>query len=144
VVGGATVIPKGTPGEGSVTFVTKNGSFGKAGMLGIALRSLTLGDRQIALDGRYREEGKNKDNAAAFTFFMVGILAAPVRGQKGLIPAGRVLKARLGEDAALVPVPPSDPTPPLAGPGPSGPPSEAPGLSNNPSSEQPNATQGGH
>ncbi|OYW16663.1 MAG: hypothetical protein B7Z39_00340 [Novosphingobium sp. 12-64-8] len=104
VVGGATVIPKGTPGEGKVTFVAKNGSFGKSGILGIALRSLTIDGQKIVLDGRYREEAKNQDGATAMTFFMVGILAAPIRGKQSLIPAGRVLKARIGEEVALPPV----------------------------------------
>jgi hypothetical protein len=144
VVGGATVIPKGTPGEGSVTLASKNGSFGKGGILGIALRSLTIGDRQIALDGRYREEARNRDGTTAMTMFMVGILAATIRGEKGLIPAGRVLKARLGEDAALLPVPINEPKPVQADTAPSGLPPEAPRLSDNQSREQPNSNQGRH
>src|SRR5688572_24235288 len=53
VVEGATVvIPKGAIGHGEVTFATKRGGFGKAGIIGIALRDLQLGDRKVALDGR--------------------------------------------------------------------------------------------
>lgn len=95
---GTVVIPKGAIGHGEVTFVTNKGSFGKPGILGIALRNLELGDRRLVLDGRYREEGGNNNGGAAFTMFMVGIVAAAVQGKTGTIPPGRLLKARLGED----------------------------------------------
>jgi hypothetical protein len=100
--GGAIVIPKGTTGFGQVTFATNNGGFGKPGILSISLRYLELNGSKVLLDGRYREEGANKNGATAATWFAVGIFAGCVRGKPGVIPMGRELKARTGEDIAFV------------------------------------------
>lgn len=104
---GVIVIPKGTIGHGEVTFATRKGGFGKPGILGIALRSLDLGGKSFVLDGRYREEGKDNDGAAAATMYAVGIFAAFVRGKTGAIPKGRTLKARTGEDIPLAAIAPA-------------------------------------
>lgn len=100
-VGDLVVIPEGTTGTGEVTFATNKGGFGKPGILGIALRWLDLNGRKIALDGRYREEGKSNSNATAATWFAVGIFSGFIRGKAGVIPKGRELKARTGEDIAV-------------------------------------------
>lgn len=100
---GAIVIPKGTTGYGEVTFVSRKGGFGKQGILGIGLRFLTLNDREVMLDGRYRQEGKSNDGAAAVTMFAVGIFAVAVQGKTAIIPKGRALKARTGEDIPFTP-----------------------------------------
>jgi hypothetical protein len=99
VVGqGAVVIPAGTIGSGEVTFCTNKGGFGKPGILGIALRELDLNGKHVALDGRYREEGRNNNGATAATWFAVGIFAGFIKGKAGVIPKGRELRARTGED----------------------------------------------
>ncbi|WP_447761911.1 hypothetical protein [Sphingopyxis panaciterrae] len=97
------VIPQGATGYGEVTFTTNKGSFGKPGIIGIALRHLQLGDRQVALSGRYREEGRNKNGATAATYFAVGVFAGFIKGKPGLIPRGRELKARTGEAIVFTP-----------------------------------------
>lgn len=111
---GAVVIPAGTIGSGEVTFCTNKGAFGKPGILGIALRDLDLNGKRIALDGRYREEGRNNNGATAATWFAVGIFAGFIKGKAGVIPKGRELRARTGEDilfeaAALPPAGPPQP-----------------------------------
>jgi hypothetical protein len=104
VTDGATVvIPKGTIGTGEVTFATNNGGFGKPGILGIALRYLELNGAKVLLDGRYREEGANKNGATAATWFAVGVFSGFIRGKPGVIPRGRELKAHTGEDIAYSP-----------------------------------------
>jgi hypothetical protein len=102
---GAVVIPKGTIGKGEVTFATNKGGFGKPGILGISLRDMDIGNRRVALDGRYREEGKNNNDATAATWFAVGIFSGFIKGKAGVIPKGRELKARTGEDIAIIPAP---------------------------------------
>lgn len=104
---GIVVIPKGTRGRGEITFLTKKGGFGKPGIIGIALRDMELGGRHVLLDGRFREEGGNNNAATAATMFAVGIVAGLVKGKSSVIPAGRELKGRTGEDimAAAVPEP---------------------------------------
>jgi hypothetical protein len=97
---GVVIIPKGTAGYGEVTFATHKGGFGKQGILGIALRYLELNGQMVMLDGRYREEGRGNDGAAAATMFAVGIFAVVVKGKTAVIPKGRELKAHTGEDIA--------------------------------------------
>jgi hypothetical protein len=69
--------------------------------LGITLRHFDLGGKIIALDGRYREEGGNNNGAAVATWFAVGVFAGFIKGKSGIIPKGRELKARTGEDIAF-------------------------------------------
>ena len=97
---GIVVVPKGTAGVGEVTFSSKKGGFGRAGLLGIALRTLDLNGKQIELDGRYREEGKDNGGAAGAVVFAVGIVGIAVTGKNSVIPKGRELKAHTGEDIA--------------------------------------------
>ena len=99
---GTTVIPRGAVGWGEVTFVSNRGGFGKSGILGISLRTLELGGRNIALDGRYREEGTSRDGATVATFFVAGVFAGLIKGGDGGIPRGRELKARIGENLDFV------------------------------------------
>ena len=107
---GVVVVPKDMAGHGQVTFAARKGGFGKAGIIGIALRFLDMDGRKIALDGRYREVGQSNDGGAAVTMAAVGVLGGFVTGKSSAIPKGRVLKARLGEDLVL-PAPPSPATP---------------------------------
>lgn len=134
VVEGTTVIiPRGTVGHGEVTFVTKRGGFGKGGIIGISLRDLRLGDRRIALDGHYREEGKSRTGATAATFFAVGIFSGFIKGNDSGIPKGRDLRARTGEDVAYTPGA-APPAPPARAPEPTASATEAPVASTAPAS----------
>jgi hypothetical protein len=115
---GTVIIPKGTRGRGEITFLTKKGSFGKPGIIGIALRDMELNGRTLLLDGRFREEGGNNSGGATATMMAGGILATPiallVKGKSSVIPAGRELKGRTGEDISA-PAPIAEnatPTPP--------------------------------
>ncbi len=104
VQGDTVVIPKGAIGHGEVTFLADKGGFGRAGMIMISLRMLDLGARKFSLDGRFREEGRNNNGAAAATGFAVGVLfSGLIKGKSLTIPKGRELKARTGEDIAFTP-----------------------------------------
>ena len=100
---GTVVIPEGTIGSGEITFCTNKGGFGKPGILGIALRTLDLNGKSVLLDGRYREEGRNNNGATAVTFFAAGIVSGLIKGKAGVIPKGRALRARTGEDILFNP-----------------------------------------
>ncbi len=99
---GTIVIPKGTIGHGEITFRSKKGGFGKPGILGIALRDLDLDGKKVSLDGRYREEGGGNGTAVAATWIAVGVFSGFIQGKTGVIPKGRELKARTGEDIPVV------------------------------------------
>jgi hypothetical protein len=105
MVGDVVAIPAGTKGVGDVTFFTKPGGFGKPGILGITLRHLQMGDRELPLLGHYREEGGNNNGGAAVAAYAVGIFAIAVRGKRSVIPAGRQLKSRNADDFSFLPQP---------------------------------------
>ncbi len=100
---GSVAIPKGTVGTGHVTFRTNKGGFGKVGILSIALKNLNIGEKQLLLDGRYREEGRGNQTAVAALAFTATIFAGLVKGKAGIIPKGRELRARTGEEFSFVP-----------------------------------------
>lgn len=99
---GTVVIPAGAIGHGEVTFATTRGGFGKPGILGISLRTLELDDDLFLLDGRYREEGKNKNGTVAATWLAVGVFSGFIKGRAGFIEQGRELRAKTGEDIRFV------------------------------------------
>jgi hypothetical protein len=119
---GTVVIPAGAIGSGEITFCTNKGAFGKPGILGMALRTLDLNGKSVLLDGRYREEGRNNNGATAVTFFAAGIVSGLIKGKAGVVPKGRELRARTGEDIIFVPgatppaVPGAQASQPLADP----------------------------
>jgi hypothetical protein len=90
---GTIVIPKGAPGHGAITWLGGRGDFGKAGLIAFAVRDVEVGDRKIALDGSFREEGKNKNGATAATWVAVGVFAGLIKGKDLIIPKGRELRA---------------------------------------------------
>ena len=102
VANGTVVIPAGTRGWGEITFAAKKGAFGSPGMVSLSLRSLDLGERIVALDGRYREEGKGNGGAVFASWLAVGVFSGFIKGRSGYIEKGRELKARLGEDLTYV------------------------------------------
>lgn len=108
---GTIVIPKGAIGHGEIIFAADRGGFGKAGLIYIALRRLDLGDKSVLLDGRFREEGKDKNGATAATYFAVGVFAGFIKGKPGTIPKGRELQARTGEPIDFVVGAPPPPVP---------------------------------
>ena len=91
------VIPKGSIGHGKVTFATAKGGFGKPGIIAISLTKLELADREVELDGRYREEGRNKNGAVVATWLAVGVFSGFIKGKPGSIEKGRELVAKTGE-----------------------------------------------
>jgi hypothetical protein len=100
-IGNYVVIPRGTPGHGEVTYRTGKGAFGKSGKMQVALRSITLGGREIPIAGGFREEGEGGTReAVAVSFF-----SPLVTGRSVLLPKGREFHA-LTREALLVAFPP--------------------------------------
>lgn len=96
-------IPRGAKAHGEVTFSSDRGAFGRPGILGISLRTLDVAGRPVELRGTYRETGKEPEAAVAVTTAMVGIFSGFIKGRSSVIPHGRVLRARLGEDLTVGP-----------------------------------------
>lgn len=104
------VIPKGTRGQGKVTWRTGKGAFGKSAKMDLALEWIELGGRRIAIEGKHRQEGSGNTAATLGTVLAVGPFAGFVTGKSATIPNGMQIKAFTAEPVqfrarALRPVP---------------------------------------
>ena len=95
---GVVVIPKGTPGEGTVTWMTSKAVFGKSGKMEVSFDWLELGGRRVSLTGRHREEGDGNTGATIGAVVAVGVLGGlVVTGHSATVANGQTLRARLAE-----------------------------------------------
>lgn len=94
---GFVVIPKGTPGEGTVTWMTNKGSFGKSGKMEVSFDWLDMGGRRIPLTGTFRQEGEGNTGATVGAAVAVGVFSAFVTGRSASIANGQQLRARTVE-----------------------------------------------
>ncbi len=95
---GYVVIPRGTVGEGTVTYQKKAGSFGKSGKMEVEFNSLTLNGQHVALAGRHRQEGKGNGGAAVGAVVAIGIVGGIlVKGHAAQITNGQQLHAHTAE-----------------------------------------------
>ena len=109
---GAVAIPAGTPGEGTVVFQKKSGSFGKSGKLEVTFDWLELNGQKIALIGRHRQEGKGNGGVATGAVLAGGIVGGfLIKGKSAAIEPNQKLKAKTANaltftGAAVKPVAP--------------------------------------
>lgn len=95
---GYTVIPRGTPAVGEVTWKTGKGMFGKSGKMEVDIRHLDLNGQTVPLTGHYRQEGSGNTVATVATVVLVAPIAGMlVTGRSAVLPQGRELKAYLAE-----------------------------------------------
>lgn len=99
---GYVVIPKGTRGEGTVTWMTNKGAFGKSGKMEVSFDWLELGGRRVALTGNHRQEGEGNTGATVGTAVAAGVFAAFVTGRSASIVNGQQLRARTAEPLTFV------------------------------------------
>lgn len=108
---GFVLIPRGTPGEGTIVYRTSKGAFGKSGKFEVEFNTLDLGGRKVALTGRYRQEGEGNTGAAVGAVVAVGVLGAFVTGHSATITNGQQLRAHTAQPlpftvpAGIAPVP---------------------------------------
>ena len=94
---GYVLIPKGTMGEGTVTWMTNKGSFGKSGKMEVSFDSLELAGRKVSLTGSFRQEGEGNTGATVGAAVAVGVFSAFVTGRSATIVNGQQLRARTAE-----------------------------------------------
>lgn len=99
---GYVVIPKGTRGEGTVTWMTNKGAFGKSGKMEVSFDWLELNGRRVALTGSHRQEGEGNTGATVGTAVAAGVFAAFVTGRSATISNGQQLRARTAEPLTFV------------------------------------------
>jgi len=94
---GYVMIPKGTPGEGTVTWMTNKGSFGKSGKMEVSFDWIDLNGRRVPLTGNFRQEGEGNTGATVGAAVAVGVFSAFVTGRSATIVNGQQLRARTVE-----------------------------------------------
>jgi len=95
------VIPKGTRGQGKITWRTGKGAFGKSAKMDIAFDWIERGGRRFPIEGKWRQEGSGNTAATLGTVVAVGVFAGFVTGKSALIPNGMQLKAFTAEPIAF-------------------------------------------
>ncbi len=94
---GYVVIPRGTPGQGTIIWRTGKGAFGKSAKMEIQFDWLELNGRRIALTGKHRQEGEGNTGAAIGAVVAAGVFGAFVTGKSAKVPHGMQLSARTAE-----------------------------------------------
>lgn len=106
---GYVVIPRGTRGQGKVTWRTGKGAFGKSAKMEVAFEWIEVGGRRIVIEGKHRQEGDGNTAATIGTAVAAGVFSAFVTGKSATIPRGMQLKAFTAEpisfQAASLPPP---------------------------------------
>lgn len=83
---GVVVIPRGAPILATVTWRTGRGIVGKSAKFEITFNSVTVRDKQFALKGKFRQEGRGNTIAA-----LLG--SAVISGHSAVIVSGQVVNA---------------------------------------------------
>lgn len=94
---GYVVIPRGTRGQGKVTWRTGKGAFGKSAKMDIAFEWIEVGGRRIVVEGKHRQEGSGNTAATIGTALAAGVFSAFVTGKSATVPHGMQLKAFTAE-----------------------------------------------
>ncbi|MPT48193.1 MAG: hypothetical protein E2598_07190 [Sphingobium sp.] len=96
------VIPKGTRGQGWVSWRTGKGAFGKSAKMEISYQWIELGGRRIAVNGTHRQEGRGNTGATIGAVVAAGVFGAFVTGKSATIPNGMNLKAYTTEPVQFI------------------------------------------
>jgi hypothetical protein len=99
---GYVVIPRGTPGQGHISWRTGKGAFGKSAKMDVSFDWLDLNGRRIALTGKHRQEGQGNTGAAVGAVVAVGVFGAFVTGKSAKIPHGMQMSARTAEALPII------------------------------------------
>lgn len=98
---GFVMIPRGTYGEGTVTYRTGKGAFGKSAKFEVEFNWIDLNGRHVPLTGKFRSEGEGNTGAAVGAVVAVGIFGAFVTGHSATITNGQQLRAYTAEPLAF-------------------------------------------
>jgi len=89
----AALIPRGTPGEATVTYRAGKGAFGNSAKMEIEFNLLELNGRRIPLSGKVRQECEGNSGAAVGAVVAVSVFGAFVTGHSATITNGAAFVA---------------------------------------------------
>ncbi len=92
MLGNYVIIPRGTRGEGHISYRTGKGAFGKSAKMEIEISNLDLNGRSIPVSGKFRQEGQGNTGATVGTAVAVGVFSAFVTGRSAIFEQGRELR----------------------------------------------------
>lgn len=102
MLGQYVVIPRGTPGQGHVTYRTGKGSFGKSAKFEFDIDHVTLNGRVVPLSGHFRVEGQGNTGATVGAVAAAGLIGGLfVTGRSATIAQGSEWKAATKEPLAI-------------------------------------------
>lgn len=91
------VIPKGTRGQGKITWRTGKGAFGKSAKMDLVFEWIEVGGRRVTIEGKHRQEGQGNTAATVGTVLAAGVFGGFVTGKSAVVPNGMQLKAHTAE-----------------------------------------------
>jgi hypothetical protein len=119
MLGGAVVIPAGSPATAEITEVRRKGMWGKSGRIEARVLNVRVGDRLIRLSGTFDDKGVTGTAGVVGAIVFVPIAGFFLTGTSASINAGSGVKAFLDEDLriavpqpapSVVPAPAASPT----------------------------------
>lgn len=112
MLGDYVVIPKGTRANGSVTYRTGKGAFGKSAKMEISITDLDLNGRSIPVNGKFRQEGTGNTGATVGAAVAVGVFSAFVTGKSAVFEQGRELRVFTSDALPVAIAAPATPSAP--------------------------------
>lgn len=88
-------IPAGSKGFGVVMFANGRGAFGRAGLLDIKVDVIEVGEYDVPVRGRFRQQGKGNSGAMVAAWAAVGVFSGFITGKSGVMPQGQELKTKI-------------------------------------------------
>ena len=101
MLGGAVVIPAGSPATGEITDLRRKGMWGKSGRIVARVLNVRVGDRLIRLTGSFDDKGVTGTAGVVGAIVFVPIAGFFLTGTSASIPAGSGVKAFLDEDLTI-------------------------------------------
>ena len=95
MVGDKIAIPAGSKGFGVVMFANGRGAFGRAGLLDIKVDVIEVGEYDVPVRGRFRQQGKGNAGAMVAAWAAVGVFSGFITGKSGVMPQGQELKTKI-------------------------------------------------
>ncbi|WP_313809212.1 hypothetical protein [Sphingobium sp.] len=100
-IGGATLIPAGSPAVGEVSRVRDNGLLGRSGKLDIKVSTVKAGGVDIPVRGQRNAQGKSGTLGAVGAGIVFLPLAVIIRGKDVKLPSGTLLEVYVDREVSI-------------------------------------------